>query len=170
MEILKWAALSLFTVFIGAIAGFGFTTRRVFIVWYHIAAIILFIFMVSLASTFIGQFLTFISVRVLEVLVGLGLISLGIILIRSKPMYPGSKDLLLLTLAIQLDVILLSFHYVQTYQAGFGLAFTISLLLSGSIVGGMILGQKRWSNWRVVMLLPYVPGICFILIGVIKVI
>jgi hypothetical protein len=169
MEILRWAVLSLFTLLIGAIAGFGFTTRRVVVVWYHLAGIVILTFMVSLANSFLGNLLTeLFYFRFLEVTLGLGIVGLGIALMILKPIYPGLKDLFLFCLVIQLDVSLLSFHYGQSHEGGYGLAFTISLLLLGSIVGGMVFGGRRWSNWRMQMLLPYVSGMLLLLIGIIK--
>jgi hypothetical protein len=170
MEILRWAVLSLLTVLTGAIAGFGITTRRVVVVWYHLAAIVILTLMISLASSFLGRLLKdFISFRFLEVMLGLGIATIGVLIMISKPIYPGHRDLYLFLLAIQLDVCLLSFKYGQSHEGGYGLAFTISLLLLGSIVGGMAFGGRRWENWRIQMLLPYVSGLLLLLIGFIKV-
>jgi hypothetical protein len=170
MEILRWAVLSLLTTLIGAIAGFGFTTRKVVVVWYHMAGIIILAFMISVSSSFMGHLLKdFISFRFLEVMFGLGISAIGIFLLISKPIYPGHRDLYLFCLAIQLDVCLLSFHYGQSHDGGYGLAFTIALLLLGSTVGGMVYGGRRWANWRVQMLLPYVSGLLLLLFGFIKV-
>jgi hypothetical protein len=170
MEILRWAVLSLFTILIGAVAGFGITTRRVVVVWYHLTGLIMLTLMISLASSFMGRILKeFISFRFLEVMLGLGIIAIGIFLILSKPIYPGHRDLYALCLAIQLDVCLLSFQYGQSYEGGYTLAFTISILLLGSIVGGMAFGGRRWANWRIQMLLPYISGLLLLLFGFIKV-
>jgi hypothetical protein len=170
MEILRWVVLSLLTILTGAIAGFGISTRRVVVVWYHMAGIVIITLMISMASSFFGRLLKeFISFRFLEVMVGLGIVTIGILIMISKPTYPGHRDFYLFLLAIQLDVCLLSFQYGQTHEGGYTLAFTISLLLSGSVVGGMVFGSRRWRNWRIQMLLPYVSGLFLLLLGFIKV-
>lgn len=108
------------------------------------------------------------SIRFLEVVIGLGIIAIGILLIISKPSFPGNKDLFLFILAIQIDVFLLSFHYGFFHEKGYGLAFTIALLMLGSIICGMSFGGKRWANWRIQMLLPHISGMLFIIVGLIK--
>lgn len=169
MDILRWVILSLFTLFTGAIAGFGFATRRVVIVWYHLAGIVILTLMFSISSSFLGHLLKNVfSIRFIEVVIGLGIIAIGVMLIVYKPSYPGNKDLFLFILAIQIDVFLLSFHYGFSHEKGYGLAFTISLLLLGSIVCGMAIGGKRWANWRIQMLLPYISGMLFIIVGLFK--
>lgn len=169
MEILKWSMLSMFTLFIGAVAGFGFSTRKVVVAWYHIVGIVIFTYMVSLASSFIGHLVgEYISYRFLEVTISLGMIVIGILLFISKPIYPGNKELILFTLFIQLDVFLLNYHYALLNEGGYGLAFTISLLLLGSIVLGIVAGARKWLNWRVQMLIPYTSAVLVVLVGVVK--
>lgn len=171
MEFVKWALLSLFTTGIGTIVGFGLMTRKVAVAWYHLALIVILIFLFSNVSIFIGNLLRdFLSYRFFEVCVGLIFIAAGALMIYNKPVYPGYQDLIILNAALIIDVGLLSLRYGQLHEGGVGLALTISLFLLGSIVSGMVLGQKRWNNWRITMLMPYVPAIAFILIGIIKVI
>lgn len=170
MEIVKWTLLSLLTTGHGAVVGFGITSRKIIVVWYHIAGLILLSFLLSIASSFMGQWLgDWLSIRALEVLFGLFIIGIGIYLVLNKPSYPGYRDLLLLSLALQIDVFLLSFYYGLTHQGAYGLAFTLALLLLGSVVGGMIYGGKRWSNWRIQLLVPQLAGILLVIIGLIKV-
>jgi hypothetical protein len=165
----KWIIMSFFTIFLGAVVGFGFSTRKVVIIWYHIVGITLLIFFVSLASGYFGRLLgDFFSQRFLEVMVGLGLLAIGGFLMLSKPLFPGTKDILLFSTAILLDVFLLSFEYSRTHPSGFALAFTIALFSLGSIVGGIIYGSRRWSNWRVQMLLPHLSGLILFLDGTYK--
>jgi hypothetical protein len=169
VDILRLAILSIFTLFTGAIAGFGFATRRVVILWYHLAGIVVLTLMFSVSSSFLGHLLKNVfSIRFLEVIIGLGIIAIGVLLIVSKPSYPGNKDLFLFVLVIQIDVFLLSFHYGISHEKGYGLAFTISLLLLGSIVSGMAFGGKRWANWRIQVLLPHISGMLFIIVGIFK--
>lgn len=169
MALLTWMALAFSTMLVGIIVGFGFIVRKIALVWYHLLAIFLLTMLNGVTSSFVGQYLTFLSVRAVEILVGLAIVVIGLLLIRLKPSYPGISDLLLLTLALQLDVGLLCFHYAQSYSAGYGLAFTLAILILGSIVFGMVLAQKRWNNWRIILLYPYLPSICLCLIGVMKV-
>lgn len=169
VDILRWTIFSIFTLFTGTIAGFGFATRRVVIVWYHLAGIVILTLMFSISSSFLGHMLkNSFSIRFLEIVIGLGIIVIGVLLIVSKPSYPGNKDIFLFILAIQIDVFLLSFHYGFSHEKGYGLAFTISLLMLGSIVSGMAFGGKRWTNWRIQMLLPHISGMFFIIVGLIK--
>jgi|GEM_PF-3868992 len=169
MEIFYWSMLSVFTLLLGAIAGFGLASRKVVIVWYHLAGVLIFSYMVSLSSSFMGHLLgEYISYRFLEIMISLIMIALGVVLFISKPVYPGSKDFLLLSFFVLLDVILLSYRYALSHEGGYGLAFTISLLLIGSIVCGIVLGSKRWANWRLQMIIPYVAPSFIILVGVMK--
>ncbi|WP_202081061.1 hypothetical protein [Caldalkalibacillus salinus] len=169
MEILKWVMLSMFTVALGAIVGFGLYTRKVFVAWYHLAALIVLLFMVSLASSFIGHLAKeYFSYRFFEVFVSLILIAIGVAIVVKKPIYPGQQDLLLFGLTITLDVGLLGFHYGQNEDGGFGLAMTISLLLLGSIICGMAFGNRRLTNWRLKLIYPHIPGLLIVCYGLIK--
>ncbi|EGL81711.1 hypothetical protein CathTA2_2897 [Caldalkalibacillus thermarum TA2.A1] len=169
MELIKWAALSLVTALTAGIAGFGFATRRVVVVWYHLVAIVLSVFLISLSFSFLGDWLRdFLSIRFFEVVIGLVLVGIGIVLTLTPPLYPGGKDLLLLTLAVQLDTGLFSLSYGLSHGRGTGMAVFISLLLLGSMLGGMMLGQRRWSNWRLNLALPYLASVAMILIGLIR--
>jgi putative Ca2+/H+ antiporter (TMEM165/GDT1 family) len=165
----KWVIMSFFTIFLGAVVGFGFSTRKVVIIWYHIVGVTLLIFFVSFVSGYFGRLLgDYFSQRFLEIMVGLGFLAIGGFLMLSKPLYPGTKDILLFSTAIQLDVFLLSFDYARTHPSGFVLALTIALFSLGSIVVGIIYGSRRWSNWRVQTLLPHLSGLIIFLVGTYK--
>lgn len=158
------------TLVIGGIVGFGCSTRRVTILWYHLAGIVLLTFIISLVSLYMGKVMGgFFSVRVVEVMVGLGLIGIGTLLAIIKPEYPGLRDLLLFVCALEMDVLLLSYHYAQNDDRGYTLAYVICFLLLGSIVGGLMFGQRRWANWRVKLLLPISSAVLLIMIGLVKV-
>jgi hypothetical protein len=170
LEILKWTLLSTYTLLIGAIAGFGFSSRKIVVAWYHLLGILFFTYIISLFSSFMGHLVgEILAYRLLEVFIGLMLISLGMLVIIKKPSYPGVRDLIVLTMVVQLDVFLLNYLYALSYDSGYVFGFTISLLLLGSIAGGMIFGSKRWTHWRIQMLLPYVSGVCVVFVGLLKV-
>ncbi|MDQ0340362.1 hypothetical protein J2S00_003171 [Caldalkalibacillus uzonensis] len=169
MELIKWTMLCLLTALTGAIAGFGFATRRVVVVWYHLVAIIISVFLITLSFSFIGQWLRdFLSIRFFEVVIGLALMVIGIMISLQPPLYPGGKDLLLFTVAVQLDAGLLGLSYGLSQGSGAVLAVIFSLLLLGSMVGGMMLGQQRWSNWRLQLFSPYLASVALILLGLIR--
>lgn len=169
MEILRWMMLSLFTMFFGFVVGFGLVARNVVVAWYHLIGCVIFVFMVSISSSFMGHVLRdIISYRVVEIVFGLGIAALGVVLMLSKPVFPGHRDLTLFFAALFFDVIILGYHYGQTHDGGYGLAFTISLLLSGSIVLGMTFVNRPWFNWRIKMLLPHLPGAMILLIALFK--
>lgn len=169
VEMIKWVVLFLLTTLTAASVGFGFSARKVVIVWYHVAVIILLAFIVFLFFSFTGGMMgEFLPVNVLEVLVGLGMISLGVLIAVIRPVYPGQRDLLLFVSVLLLDVLILAYRSGYVYDRTFALAIITSLLLTGGLVGGIVFGERKWSNWRVVQMLPYVPSILFILLGLIK--
>lgn len=170
MEFFSWLGLTLVTLILGANLGFGMVARKIAVIWYHLVVIFLATLVLSLACIYVGQYLTFLSVRAVEILVGLGIMALAVVLFLSKPNYPGSIDLFWLTLALELDVGLLSFRYVQAYPVGYVPSFFLSLLLLGSIVGGMVLAKIRWFNWRIMLVYPYLPSMFLFLIGLLKVV
>lgn len=166
---MSWVITSLLTSLLATVVGYGFTTRKISVVWYHLAGIFIVTLIVSLMASQVGQFAKgFISVRFLDVIVGLTLIAIGSLLITKKPSFPGRKDLLLLVGALQIEVVLLHMHYAQTHDKGVVFAIITSLLLLPSIIGGMVLGQKRTMNWRFHLIKPYFVCIGMILIGLLK--
>lgn len=169
MSLFTWMALALGTVLMGLITGFGFIVRKIALLWYYFLVIFLITLLNGLTSSFLGTHVTFLPLRAVEILIGLAMVVIGLLLFRTKPNYPGTSDFLLLTLALQLDVGLFFFHLAQSYSVGKGLIFTLATLILGSMACGLFLAQKRWNNWRIILLYPYLPSIGLCLIGVMKV-
>ncbi len=171
MEIITWALLSIFIVLTIAVIGFAISSRSIQIAWYHIVALVVLTYMTSLASAFLGHLLgSILSYRFFEVVIGLVFIGIGGFLVISKPIYPGHKELLLLSLVMFMDVYLFNYRYALTHEeSGYGLAFTMTLLATAGIVVGMVLGAKKWQNWRLRLVIPHLSGVCICLIGVLKV-
>jgi hypothetical protein len=160
-----WAAFlaCLFAV----IVGFGISTRKTSIGWIHLVALFALTFCISLSGAFFGKWMgQFLSPRALEMMVGLTMIVLGVLIAISPPAYPGFRDMLLFIGALQANVMLLGYTYGAENEAGYGFPVMMSLLFVICLLGGILLGQKRWRDWRIKTALPYISPACIVLIGI----
>lgn len=170
MGLVKLIFLCLFMFGMGLGIGFGLVIRRVEIYWYHLTGIALVVLLNMFVFSYLGRVMgEWLSLRVIEVIIGLCIVALGVMLTILPAQFPGFRDLLLLMTAWQLEIVVLSYGYAQLYSFSFILATFVCVVAMACILLGMILADRKWSNWRLQKMLPVAPGILLVLIGFFKV-
>ena len=169
LEVFQWTLLSLWIGCLGFASGYGFSSRRVAINGGYIVSILVSIVIIFLLCASFGRRLgETVPLRLIEVLLAFAMMGIGFFLLYFPPRFPGKRDLVFMTVAWFGAMIVQGFMVGINGGQGGLLAVWFSLLLAGGAMAGGILSQFHHSHWRLHQLKPYVAGLIFIVLGLMR--
>lgn len=171
MGLLSWSYVLLFSSLLSIAVGFGLVTRKIVAERYQLFIFIIVLVFSGYLSSYIGSWLgNFVPHRFNDVFAGLIFMGCGAYLLKVKPSYPDVRDQLLFVSILALEVSTVSYRFGHVNHGSLPFVLFLICVVLGSVVGGMLMGGRRWGSWKLKLFLPHAAGVLFIILGLIKVI